>query len=141
MSQTIVPEQFDWVGARARCIPWTVMEILRGQARADIEIRNALTPEQGFPKRTFQLQEGNNWFAVIVPRPYENTHKGVIFRQAEAGIQILDASTRNVLHDSILTLSDDGNCHLKVGAMEYTFWQFRKLALHDLFFVDQEVMF
>jgi hypothetical protein len=39
-----------------------------------------------------------------------------------------------------LTLSDDGNCHLRVGETEYTFWQFRKLALHDLFFVDKEII-
>jgi hypothetical protein len=115
-----------------------VMETLRSQVRADLDTRNALTPEQGFPKRSFQFQEGNNWFAVVMPSPYGDAPKGVMFKQGDSGIRVGDTKTRQILYEATLALSDEGKCRLRVNEIEYTFWQFRKMALHDLFFVDKE---
>lgn len=135
-----IPEVLDWVKERAACTPYAIFETLRNQVEGDMKTRNSLSAESGFPKRNFTFQGEGNWFAVVLPRHLENS-KGVTFNVAPTGITVRGIETRNVLFQGVLTLSDDGKCRLKVGDTEYNLWQFRKLALHDLFFVDQEVVF
>jgi hypothetical protein len=43
-----------------------------------------------------------------------------------------------VLLEAGLTLNDEGECRLRTGEQELTFWQFRKRALYNLFFKLKE---
>ena len=46
------------------------------------------------------------------------------------------ASNGNSLSVFIESQSNDGQCRIKVGEIEYNFWQFRKLTLEDVFFTN-----
>jgi hypothetical protein len=133
-----IPEIFDWVSERAKCTPFKVFERLRLQVREDMDKRNLLPAETGVLLRKFSFQEDGNWFAVVYC-PY-GTNQGIRFSINENGVVVKDIESRNVLHEGILTISDDGGCRLKVGGTEYNLWQFRKLALHELFFVNREIV-
>ena len=125
---------FDWVSERAKCTPFKVFQVLRVQVKRDIEIRNALTVEIPASK-TFSFQGDGQWFAVV----YGNC-KGVKLDLSDSGIEVLDVASAKPIFRGILTLSDDGQCRLRVEQKEYDLWQFRKLALHDLFFINQEIV-
>jgi len=66
--------------------------------------------------------------------------KGVIFRISLTGVIARDIESQKTICDGVLVISNDGQCRLRVGETECDLWQFRKLALHDLFFVNQEVV-
>jgi hypothetical protein len=134
-----IPEVLDWVNERARCTPAIIFETLRSQVENDIKARNLIGPQHGFPKRNFELQADENWFAVIQKR-FPERPKGVFFHLTLGGIKTRNAETSSDLLEASLTLSDEGKCRLKVDDKEYNLWQFRKLVLHYLFFVDQEIL-
>ncbi len=135
-----IPEVLDWVKERAACTPFVIFEALRNQVESDMNARNALSPEEsGFIKRSFTFHGEGSWFSVVLQRGIEGA-KGVLFHLTPVGVLVKDVGTRKVLCQAVLTLSDDGKCRLKVGDTEYNLWQFRKLVLHDLFFIDREVV-
>ena len=137
MSQNI-PEAFDWVAERAKCTPFRIFESLRQQVREDMEKRNRLSAETGIVPISYLFQEEARWFAVVRLGTYGHVLSGVLFSLTPDGITVADAVSRDVICNAALTISDDGNCRLKVGANEYNLWQFRKLALQELFFVNRE---
>jgi hypothetical protein len=136
MNERNILDEFDWVSARAQCTPFTVFGRVRSQVKEDTGKRNSLTVEGG-SSATFSFDTGPNWFSVSWR--FLDKYRGVSFTLSANGIEVRDASSHNLLHDGILTISDDGQCRLRVGDKELNLWQFRKLALHDLFFINQKV--
>jgi hypothetical protein len=128
---------FDWITARARCTPFSVFEVLRMQVQQDIERRNALNTQIPANK-TFLFQSNGQWFAAI----YQSygMSKGIKFNITQNGIAVQDVESQAILYNGILIISNDGQCRLRVDQAEYDLWQFRLLALHDLFFVNQEIV-
>lgn len=125
---------FDWVSARAKCTPFKIFEVLHSHVQQDIQKRNLL-PAEIAAHKTFSFQSNGNWFAVVY-----GGNKGIKFVLTENGIKVEDIESRRILHEGVLVMSDDGQCRLRVGSVEYDLWQFRKLALHDLFFVNREIV-
>lgn len=131
-------EDFDWVSARAQCEPYKVFQCLRAKVKEDTEKRNSL-PNDGSSLVIFSFEEGNDW--ITASKKILGRYEGVTFTLTPNGITARDLS-RNFAHIGILTLSDDGRCMIKVDSnskdrpsKELTLWQFRKLALQDLFFI------
>jgi hypothetical protein len=60
----------------------------------------------------------------------------VIFSRSPAGVEVRDSESNSLIHEGILTLSNDGHCRLKVGDVEYDLWQFRKLSLENVLFTS-----
>jgi len=137
MNQTNVAEEFDWVTERAKCTPFKVFEVLRAQVEEDMKKRNVLASD-ALTRKTFSFTSNANLFAVSYNA--FGTNKGIIFQLTETGVDINDIESRENLYRGILTLSNEGRCLLVVAEVEYNFWQFRKLALHELFFVNREVV-
>jgi hypothetical protein len=141
MPTTTQPDSFanfDWIAVRAKCTSFSVFEVLRGQVKQDMESRNALNTQIPANK-TFSFQSPNgHWFAVVYQA--HGVNKGVIFKINENGVTAEDIESQKLLCNGILVISDDGQCRLRVGQVECDLWQFRKLALHDLFFVNQEIV-
>jgi hypothetical protein len=129
------PESLDWVRERAACMPLTVFEALREHVEKDMKARNALLPTAGFTEKHFVFEGKDGWFSVTQIILGQNRY-GVMFRITPNGVQVEGISRPDIGFSAILTLSDDGKCRLRVGDTEYNLWQFRKLALHDLFFVE-----
>jgi hypothetical protein len=57
-------QDFDWVTARANCLPATVFETLRLQVKSDIEKRKGLLKEQ---RDAFKMVEDDTRFSVRIP--------------------------------------------------------------------------
>jgi|ERR1035441_4040488 hypothetical protein len=121
---------FDWVTAQAACSSASVFERLRMQIEQDVKIRQALRPKNALYDFRF-VSEGKR-FVVIVEG--NEIYKAVRFSLSDTAIDVHDAAVERPMFQASLTLGDDGECRLKVGDKEYDFWQFRKLALEDVFF-------
>jgi hypothetical protein len=122
-------EDFDWISARAQCEPFKVFERLRAQVKEDVAKRASL-PTNG-THIAFSFEEGNDW--ITASKKILDKYEGVTFMLTPNGIAAHDLSN-TFKHVGNLTISDEGRCMLRVDSRELYLWQFRKLALHDLFF-------
>jgi hypothetical protein len=131
MNQT--DPNFDWITARAKCSPTDVLCQLESQTEEDIKKRNDLLTDLEKKYRVrFHFQRDLNQFSVWAMRDSERLgYAG--FRADPEGIRVTYVDPHPDLVGT-LTLSNDGECRLKVKDDEYTFWQFRKLALEPLLF-------
>jgi len=131
MNQT--DPNFDWVTARAKCSPSEVFARLESQVEDDIRKRNeVLTESEQRQGVKFHFQRDRNQFSVWTLHDKE--------RVGYAAFQIIADGIKVIYLDPLpslvgtLTLSNDGECRLKVNGDEYAFWQFRKLALEPILF-------
>jgi hypothetical protein len=124
---------FDWITARAKCSPTDVLLQLESQTEEDIKKRNELSTdsEKKYGVR-FHFQRDLNQFSVWTLRDSERLGYAS-FQAAPEGIRVIYIDPQPELIGT-LTLSNDGECKLRVNDDEYTFWQFRKLALEPLLF-------
>jgi len=137
---TNLPDSFanlDWVSERAKCTPFAVFEVLRSQVQQDMTRRNSLNAQLPAHK-TFIFLSNGEWFAVVYQVLGQS--KGVIFRVSPTGVVARDIESQKPICEGVLVISNDGQCRLRVEQVECDLWQFRKLALHELFFVNQEVV-
>ncbi len=137
---TEIPNSFanlDWVSERAKCTPFSVFEVLRSQVQQGVTRRNSLNAQIPAHK-TFTFQSNGEWFGVVYQ--VHDQSKGVIFRITPNGVIARDIESHAPICNGVLVISNDGQCRLRVEQVECDLWQFRKLALHDLFFVNQEVV-
>jgi hypothetical protein len=119
------PENFDWVTARAKCTSAAMFTKIRMLIEGDIdEIRQINSMFFHF------VSAKENRFAVV--GKMDIVQKSVIF--VLENDQIVVSTPDAHLFSATVTLSNDGECRLKVSGEEYDLWQFRKKALEDLFF-------
>lgn len=122
-------KDFDWVAARSSCALSTAFERLKLQVEEDVKTRNL----QLQPARIkFRFIGNGSSFAVAVEAS-GISGQAIKFSMTETAIVVSDAKDQKMF-DAVLTLSDDGECRLKVDGQERDFWQFRKQALEGLFF-------
>ena len=128
---TNAPENFDWVSARSKCSIGEVFEILRQQVKQDVETRVALRKPGVESFFTFKVVEAGPFFSAIAEG--HKIFKRVSFEWDAKSLRVQGDDGRPNL-TATLTLSNDGVCRIKVDGQEYDLWQFRKMALEDLFF-------
>jgi len=117
----------DWVTARHQCSLDSIFNQLATQVQADVETRKALS--SGTPLR---CDVENHVISVIlegIPGMADSVH----FCKTESGIEVWDKNRKHMFVGTP-TLNDEGECRLKVKGEEKELWQFRKMALEDLFF-------
>jgi hypothetical protein len=125
-------EDFNWVVARCECSPNQVFETLKSQVKSDVEEREAsLTQEQKLRYR-FSFMPGRNDFSVLVEGA-GNIHGAIKFGLTETGIVVFNEQGMEMFGADV-TISDDGECKLKIDGEEKDLWQVRKKALEQLFF-------
>jgi hypothetical protein len=120
---------FDWVKARSECSLAKVFQTLRLQVEADVATRKALRTE-GVPF-TFGTAANGHTFSVFVDG--NQLYRTVKFGLTDKAICVYGDDDR-LLFEGRVTLSDDGECRLRVGEKELELWQFRRDALEELFF-------
>jgi hypothetical protein len=130
----ILPDNFDWISARSICTPAQVMQRLRLQIEDDVEKRKALMTPNEKAKCDFSTTYEGRKLTVMVEG--EQLWGGVTFSLLPTGIAVHDMKSEDLLYEAKLTLSNDGDCKLKVGDTEYNLWQFRKLTLEDVLFTS-----
>jgi hypothetical protein len=119
-------ENFDWVRARLGCSPEKVFHSLKLEVEDDVKSRNLAAAT----KREFHVVTHPGRFVVLM--------KGVdgasiTFEQTELGIDVKNEKD-SVFIRGTLTINNSKECRLKFNGQEYESWQFRKLALEELFF-------
>jgi hypothetical protein len=130
---------FDWVTARAKCSASEVYRDFLQQIKRDVEIRNgALSANERRHEVNFYFGGYNAPISVVVAAQTGGQYLGekrlahAIFTKIPEGISVEYADGKTLIGH--LTLSQDGECRLKVDGVEYSFWQFRKLVLEPIFF-------
>jgi hypothetical protein len=121
--------EFDWVSARSACSLVAIFEQLKMQLQEDVAKRQALREEMAH--YGFRIVGKDRRWAVVV----EGTgiYDSVLFILTDSGIEVTDKDGR-LRFKATPTLSDDGECRLKVGDQERELWHVRKMALEELFF-------
>ncbi|MFY9790418.1 MAG: hypothetical protein WAJ99_04500 [Candidatus Sulfotelmatobacter sp.] len=126
---------FHWVIARNTCSVDRIFEKLRLDVKSDVEMRQKLRdplppPENGFHYGFSFSSNGSKFSASLKGR---SLNHAIIFALTENYIIVSDENDKELFKASV-TLSNDGQCRLVVGAVELEGWQFRKKALEKLFF-------
>ena len=125
-------EDFNWVTARCECSPNQVFETLKSQVKSDVEEREAnLTQDQKLRYR-FSFMPGRNDFSVLVEGS-NNIHDAIKFGLTETGIIVFNGQGMEMFSADV-TISDEGECKLKIDDEEKELWQVRKMALENLLF-------
>jgi hypothetical protein len=124
-----LPENFDWVTARANCSLPEVFEKLKQQINNDVTTRNSLRPAGAH--YVFRFVEGaSNSFSVVV----EGAQIHDTVRFTLNADRILIHTKDGLLYEPTVTLCDDGECRAKMANQVFDLWQLRKKVLEDLFF-------
>jgi hypothetical protein len=125
---------FDWVSARAECSASKVFRQLELQVKTDVEKRNLLRTDNEKSKYFFECASDGFRFSVfLTSHSVETEEIGATFSRTPQGIDV-HSLKGELLFSGTVTLSNDRECRVKVGGNEYNCWQFRKLALEDVFF-------
>jgi hypothetical protein len=132
-TRKILPDGFDWVTERHKCLPSNVLDKLRMQIEQDVEKRKELMSASERTRLNFFIVDDGRQFIVKV-EGQNHLYRAARFGLTPNGIVVHDPASGKQLHEATLTLSDDGECRLRIGEREYDLWQFRKLVLHDIFF-------
>lgn len=125
MSQEQIPDDFDWVGAQAKCSAPLMFERLRTRVREDVQRRNSLFGRPDGLKFEFHEDEGQFEVSRIVASGSGPTRISAVVRFEHAGRRI---------HVHSLT----GACRFVVGEAIYSDWEIRRMALEQLFFDEDE---
>ena|SRR5258706_6397519 len=136
MESNPIPASLDWVRTRAECSIQHVFKELELGVREDCEKAQSLVPSQAQTKFSVTKVMGSRFAVVRVDDPITSISQSVYFTCKRNEIQVhKEGSVGNELQMSAtLTLTNSGECKLKVGSEELYQWQFRRMALEDLFF-------
>jgi hypothetical protein len=123
----------NWVKLRHECSPLEMFLKLKDGVREDIETREKLIRDQDKGTVAFSMMPLNGrGFTVL--REGHLISDWVEFTWDAAGISVRNKEDK-VVQKATLTLTDDGECKLKLATgEELTCWQFRKRTLENLFF-------
>jgi|SRR5450759_4401562 len=128
-SKQPTPAHFDWVTELSRCSIGSVFEELKLQVESDVKTRTALRPDNC--PYGFSMVAHESTFSVVFNQ--QNIRRAVSFVMRDDLIVVKDHNNKEML-EAGLTLNDKGECRLKVKGEERELWQFRRMALEDLFF-------
>ena len=128
-----IPQDFNWVEARAECSVAKIFSTLFQDATEDVSEANELKMER-FPRYPVKFGiRSNSSGNVFVVYEEGNTETEVKFSLASDRIVIASSGNKYVVTP---TLNDEGKCKLRIdGAAEaFEQWQVRRRILEDLFF-------
>lgn len=124
-----VPENLDWVNARAGCSMYKMFRELRNEVLEDIKKRNDARKEGERVRFDFGGDSGKG-FSVF--REGASGTACIDFTISDEGINV--ANAEQVMFTATITLNDQGRCLFMIGGKELEKWQVRRMALEGLFF-------
>lgn len=133
--QEHVSDDFDWVGAQAKCNAASMFDRLRTRVEEDVRRRNGLL---GRPdKWTFEFYSEDDAFEVS--RLIAAGKVGAVVQFERVGRRIhVQGEDIDVDFTAIVTVDTTGACRFVVGEAMYSDWELRKMALELLFFEETE---
>lgn len=137
MSADHAPDDFDWVGAQAKCSTQSMFERLRTQIRQDVQNRNGLFDRDDHWR--FEFHEEDEEFEVsrLVPSGRSGTRVAALVRFERHGRRVhVQGEDVDVDFVAVVTLDVTGHCRFAVGEAMYADWEIRRMALEQLFFEE-----
>jgi hypothetical protein len=133
MTANDIPQDLNWVEARAECSLRNIFTALEHGVREDVDTRISLLGEGA--KMKLSVVSSNRRFTVLREDdvlPLSISDEATFVLNPD---EILVQNSRNmVLFRASITLTNGGQCKLRVGEEELEQWQFRRMALEKLFF-------
>ena len=136
MAQEIGGDNFDWVGAQAKCSAALMFDRLRARVEEDVRRRNGLIDRDDGWSFEFYSEEDD---AFEVSRLVGTGKVGAVVQFERAGRRIhVQGEDIDVDFTAIVTLDTSGVCRFVVGEAMYSDWELRRMALELLFFEEIE---
>jgi hypothetical protein len=137
--KTPKPSDFDWVTARHKCSAAVFFESLLQLAKANVDTVNAAKEKSSGRSDAYLQATVPGVFAVARGVPGAGPPKVVRFRlERDDAIAVEPHGVPMEGFQGTLTLNNEGECRLKVGAEELDLWQVLRRALEPLFFGLQD---
>ena len=135
MAQEHPPDDFDWVGAQAKCNAASMFDRLRTRVEDDVRRRNGLLDRRDGWKFEFYSEDD----AFEVSRLVAPGKVGAVVQFERVGRRIhVQGEDIDVDLTAIVTVDANGVCRFVVGEAVYSDWELRKMALELLFFEETE---
>lgn len=123
-----VPEELNWVKARANCSIEKVFAGLHDGVQEDLKEANSLQPTGTQKFRVIPDEDGR----AFTVRRGENINQFVNVLLENGAIVVVTAQGQEKRFK--VGLNDEGRCQLRSEGKDFEQWQVRKLALEDLLF-------
>jgi hypothetical protein len=122
---------FDWVRARSECSLPKAFERIFAGVKSDVDARNAVSKEDPEGLVFESSREGNR--ILVIRGGNQQAVRTVTFALTPADITVERDGGENLIR-ATPGLSNPGDCTLTVESQELELWQFRRMALENLFF-------
>jgi hypothetical protein len=137
MAQEHMSDDFDWVGAQAKCSAALMFERLQTHVEEDVRRRNGLLGRPDGWKFEFYAEDDADVFEVS--RLVGNGKVAAVVQFERVGRRIhIQGEDIDVDLTAIVTVDTSGMCRFVVGEAMYSDWELRRLALELLFFEEIE---
>jgi hypothetical protein len=136
-----IPSTLDWVKVRSACSIFQVFSELELGVRQDVEHMQSLVKANQNIAFSFAKGSIRRFSVTRVDDPLMSIGESIYFdcTGKEISVSGETATGEKKMLVAELTLTNDGECKLKVGDQELYQWQFRRMALERLFFGPQKV--
>jgi hypothetical protein len=124
---------FDWVNALSLCSLTSIFEKLKVGVSKDVKTRNDLRKAEDRDRYEFEFHPDDTQFTVSLDGP-GIARSSVVFILESGCVRVQDGKGTPTIKSAVLTLGDDRRCRLRIEGMEKELWQFRRMALENLFF-------
>jgi hypothetical protein len=139
MSPDHVSDDFDWVGAQAKCSTQSMFERLLTRVREDVQNRNGLFDRDDQWRFEFHEDEGEFEVSRLVPTGRTGTRAGALVRFVRTGRRIhVQGEDIDVDFVAVVALDVTGQCRFAVGEAMCADWEIRRMALEQLFFEESD---
>ena len=136
MAQEHAADDFDWVGAQAKCSAALMFDRLRARVEEDVRRRNGLIDRHDGWTFEFYSEDDD---AFEVSRLVADGKAGAVVQFERAGRRIhVQGEDIDVDLTAIVALDASGVCRFVVGEAMYSDWELRRMALELLFFEEIE---
>jgi hypothetical protein len=134
-----IPQELDWVTARAACTIGKVFNQICDEIGNDVAKVNSVNQLSG--NSQFRADMHSDGSTIFVGQPNLIPRARVIVGVSDKRIVVTEEwSTKT--WDATIGLNDEGRCILKLeDGTELEKWQFRKKALEGLFFGSRTLVF
>jgi hypothetical protein len=137
MAQEQASEDFDWVGAQAKCSAALMFERLENRVEEDVRRRNSMFDRHDGWKFEFYAEDDADVFEVS--RLVSNGKVAAVVQFERVGRRIhIQGEDIDVDITAIVTVDTSGMCRFVVGEAMYADWELRRMALELLFFEEVE---